>query len=78
METDHPGTPFVRRPPRAEDNALREDLLSVMRALNRMRPELQRAGAWLHVEAACIDLNQARTQLMRGDSLPAPTTKEHG
>lgn len=59
-------TPFAPRPHDAEAGHLAEDLRSLMRALHRMRPELQRHHAWLHVEAACQELSQARTRLMRG------------
>lgn len=42
------------------------DLLAVMRMLGRMRDDLRAHHAWLHIEAACADLQQARNQLQRG------------
>lgn len=37
----------------------------MMRAIHRMRPELERQHAWEGAEAACQDLQRARVRLLR-------------
>lgn len=58
---------YVPRPPDIESQHLSDDLLAVMRWMNRLRGELITRHAWLHVEAACLELAKARIQLKRGD-----------
>lgn len=45
------------------NDLLAEDMGAVIRSLYRMRPDLLRAEAWVHVEAACIELSRARQSL---------------
>lgn len=42
-----------------EREHLADDLLSLTRLLYRLRPDLLRHQSWMHVEAACIELNRA-------------------
>lgn len=45
---------------------LADELRAVCRGLYRMRGELEKSAAWVHVQAACTELQKAITILMRG------------
>ncbi len=46
---------------------LADELRAVCRGLYRMRSELKGSAAWVHVEAACTELQKAVILLMRGN-----------